>query len=260
VARWLTLAKTHLRRRTATSSKQTCPALDTHFQAVSKAAGEELTFQTAKNIPTFKERLRSGEYDIAYMNPYHYTVFHKQPGYQAIANARDKRIKGIIVVPKDRPIQNISQLLGSTLALPAPAAFAATVLPQAAFRPASIECTPKYVSSHDSVYQTVAKGFYPAGGGVMRTLKNITPQVHAQLRVLWTSEGFTPHAIAVHPRVAQHRVRAIAQALFALHLSEEGKRPVTSIRIKGFQPAQNADWDDARALHLHTIDVKHAAR
>ena len=230
------------------------------LQALGKAAGEDLVFQTAKDIPTFEQRLRDGEYDIAYMNPYHYTVFHAQPGYQAIAHALDKRIKGIIVVHKDSPITNIAQLTGSTLAFPAPAAFAATVLPQAAFRRGAIGFEPKYVSSHDSVYQTVAKGIYPAGGGVLRTLNNVAPKIREQLRILWTSEGFTPHAIAVHPRVTPQRVSAIAQALYRLHETQQGMRLVSSIRIKGFQRAHNSDWDDVRALNLNTLNVKHAAR
>ena len=42
-------------------------------------------------------------------------------GYQAVARARDKRIRGIIVVPKDSPIESLAELDGKELAFPAPA-------------------------------------------------------------------------------------------------------------------------------------------
>ena len=129
--------------------------------------GLEVQFRTAPDIPAFEQRLASGEYDIAYMNPYHYTVFHESPGYSAIAKARDKRIKGIIVVRKESPIERLEQLDGEQLAFPAPAAFAASILPRSHLKAIGIEFIPKYVSSHDSVYSSVAKGFFPAGGGVI---------------------------------------------------------------------------------------------
>ncbi|MEH6446772.1 MAG: PhnD/SsuA/transferrin family substrate-binding protein, partial [Oceanospirillaceae bacterium] len=124
-------------------------------QYLSEKTGMNIIFSTARDIPTFEKRLLAGEYDIAYMNPYHFTVFNQKPGYQAIAKEQSKRIKGIIVVPKDSLITQLSQLDGKTLAFPAPAAFAASVLPRAKMRADGIKITPKYVSSHDSVYLSV---------------------------------------------------------------------------------------------------------
>ena len=128
-------------------------------------AGVAIEFQTAKDIPTFEQRLAEGGYDCAYMNPYHFTVFHENPGYEAVARAQDKRIKGILVTRKNSPIQNIEDLKGLSLAFPAPAAFAATILPQRELAAKGIDIESNYVSSHDSVYRTVARGLYPAGVG-----------------------------------------------------------------------------------------------
>ena len=69
--------------------------------AVGERAGVEIRFKTAPDIPTFEQRLARGEYDLAYMNPYHFTMFNQKPGYRALARARDKRIKGILVVRQD---------------------------------------------------------------------------------------------------------------------------------------------------------------
>jgi phosphonate transport system substrate-binding protein len=217
--------------------------------------GLEIQFRTAPDIPAFEQRLASGEYDIAYMNPYHYTVFHESPGYNAIAKARDKRIKGIIVVRKDSPIETLEQLDGKQLAFPAPAAFAASILPRAHLEDIGIGFTPKYVSSHDSVYSSVAKGFFPAGGGVIRTLRNTEPAIRDQLRVLWTTPGYTPHAIATHPRIDKATSGKLVAAIIGMEQDETGRKLLEAIKVKGFEQAEDRDWNDVRDLRLDTIET-----
>ena len=131
---------------------------------LSARAGRDVVFATAKNIPTFEARLRAGDYDLAYMNPYHFVVFHEAPGYQALVRQQHKRIKGVIVARKDSAIESLQQLEGSRLAFPAPAAFAASILPRGELKNQGVAFTPQYVSSHDSVYLSVAKGSVPGGG------------------------------------------------------------------------------------------------
>ncbi len=212
--------------------------------------GLRIIFRTAPDIPTFEQRLYEGEYDIAYMNPFHFTVFNRQPGYRALAKAKDKKIHGIIVVRKDSDIKTLNDLQGKEMAFPAPAAFAATVLPLANFKVQGIGIKTNYVLSHDSVYRTVAKGIFAAGGGVMRTFKSVDPKVSQELRVLWTTPGYTPHAIAFHPRVNSKQLAAIKQAVVEMHLSEQGKYLLKRVSIKEFEVAQDKDWDDVRALKI----------
>ena len=188
------------------------------------------------------------------MNPYHYTVFQQSSGYQAIAKARGKYIKGIIVARNDsQGIQSLTELNNSTLAFPSPAAFAASILTRSHLAGLELNFTPKYVSSHDSVYRAVAKGLYPAGGGIMRTFNNVSPEIRQQLRVIWTSNGYTPHAIAYHPRVKPEVILKIQQALLALEQSEQGKAVLSGIKIQGFEAAKDSDWNDIRTLNLEQL-------
>lgn len=217
---------------------------------LSEKSGHRLVFKTAKNIPTFEQRLSQGEYDIAYMNPYHYTVYHDEPGYTAMAKARDKRIKGIVVVHKDSPVQSLEDLAGEQLAFPSPAAFAASILTRSEFQARGVAFEPQYVSSHDSVYRNVASGRMAAGGGVLRTFNNVDPEIRDQLRILWTTPGYTPHAIAVHPRVPAEVVQDIQRALVEMDATAEGSALLESIRLKGLEAAVDGDWDDVRALRI----------
>ena len=102
-------------------------------------------------------------------------------------------------MPKDSPVKALQDLNNATVVFPAPAAFAASLLVQAELRRSGVQFTPKFVHSHNSVYMNVAKGFFPAGGGVPRTFGLLDPQYRDNLRILWQSQPYTTHAIAYRP-------------------------------------------------------------
>lgn len=217
---------------------------------VGKQAGVRLQFETAKSIPEFEKRCADGLYDIAYMNPYHYTVFHESPGYEAIAKQAKKQIQGIIVKRKDNPMTTLEDLANETLAFPAPRAFAATLLTRAALDAKSVPYAPKFVSSHDSVYRGVAKGLFPAGGGIVRTFKGIEPDIQDQLEIFWKTPTYTPHAFAIHPRVSSEAKTAIVTHILALDDTETGRNLIAPLNFKGIDAASDNEWDDVRALNI----------
>lgn len=211
----------------------------------------DLRFSTARNISTFEKRVKSGKYDIVYMNPYHYTMFHEEQGYNAFAKAKKKRLKGILVVAKDSPYRTINDLNNSELAFPSNA-FAANLVPRAVLTKTNVDFSSKYVSSHESVYRNIARGRYPAGGGVMRTFNNASPEYKNKLRVLWTSDGYTPHAFAAHPRVPQEIVDKLQKALLNMEKDPNGKALLKKIRLKGIEKGTDREWDDVRALNIQS--------
>lgn len=224
------------------------------FENLSATSGYRIEFKTAPDIPEFERRLAAGIYDLAYMNPYHYTTFHQQPGYQAFARAKARKLKGIVVVRADSPYQSMSELAGQTLAFPSPAAFAASIVTRAYLQNQAIPFQAKYVSSHDSVYRSVARGLYPAGGGVMRTFNNAEDTIREQLRILWVSPGYTPHAFAAHPRLDSSTVDIIRTAMVELDQTETGRTLLGNLKFKGIEAASDGDWDDIRAMNLQLLD------
>ncbi len=215
--------------------------------------GYRFVFETAPDIPTFEARIESGEYDFAYLNPYHFTVFNKgEQGYQAVAKARNRLVRGVLVVRKDSHIVSPSGLAGETLAFPAATAFGASILPRAHLGSAKISYDIRYVSSHDSVYRAVAEGFFSAGGGIVRTLDNLDPDVRGQLRVLWASTDYTPHAIAARSEVDVAVRMSVRQSLNTMHDNNDGREALKILKLPGFESADNSDWDDVRSLHIDT--------
>jgi len=216
------------------------------IKAIENKTGIKLKLKIDSTIPAFEQKLENQTYDFAYMNPYHYTVFHEK-GYVAFAKAKDKKIKGIFVSQKGSSIRSLADLEGKTISFPSPNAFAATLLTEAELRKKGINYTANYVKSHDSVYANVQLGRHVAGGGIKRTF-GVFQDEHkdSKLKVLWTSKGYTPHAFAYHSRVPVDIAKKISDALFNVELSVLKKAKIKN----GFMPALDADWNDVRALKI----------
>lgn len=224
---------------------------------ISNFTGLDIEFKTAKDIPTFESDLAQGKYDLAYINPYHFVVFNESPGYRSLVHQKDKKILGLIVVRKDSPIKKIDDLAGAEIAFPAPAAFAATIITSAHLRNNDIPFIPRYVNSHDSVYLAVQRNFFSAGGGIMRTLNTSPENVRKDLRVLWTSEGYTPHPIVTHPNMAEADRQAILNALIAVSNDTSKSLLLKNIGLSGFTASDDKDWDDVRALGIASLSRPH---
>ncbi|EGR1545631.1 phosphate/phosphite/phosphonate ABC transporter substrate-binding protein [Vibrio parahaemolyticus] len=212
-------------------------------------AGVEIKFATARDIPTFEARLMAGAYDIAYMNPYHFTLVNQKPGYTALARAKNKRITGIIVARRGKLV-SLDELQEKTIAFPAPRAFAASIITQSELAQKGIKFTPKYVGSHDSVYLGVLKGLYVAGGGVKRTFESLPSETKEQLSVIYTTAGYTPHAIAVSNNVDEEITLALRKAISQLNDDPKAQESFTLLNIDGLQLAQDQDWQDVVQLGI----------
>lgn len=214
---------------------------------LSQKTQTKFKFTTAKDIPTFNAQVLAGAYDFMYHNPHVYVTANEAVGYTALAHAKDKKIKGIIVVAKDSPYQSLKDLQQQKLAFPK-GAFAAELLPRAQLIREGVEFQSNYTKTHDNAYQAVAEGLFAASGGVMRTFNATKPEVKEKLRVLWTSPGYTPHAFAAHPRVPK-TFQAQVQALL-VGMSDDAQllAQLKKMKLKGIQAAGDANWDDVRAL------------
>ena len=86
----------------------------------------------------------------------------------------------------------------------------------------------------------------------MRTFNNASPEYKDKLRILWKSDGYTPHAFAAHPRVPQDVVDKLQKALLEMDQDPEGKALLKKLRLKGIEKASDNEWNDVRALNIQS--------
>ena len=104
-----------------------------------------------------------------------------------------------------------------------------------------------YVKSHDSVYRAVAAGLYPAGGGVLRTFNSIPKDLRDQLRVIYETKAYTPHAFAALPSVDSSIVEKIALVMRQI---DPTSHLLKALGMSGIDSARDEQWNDVRALGL----------
>jgi ABC-type phosphate/phosphonate transport system substrate-binding protein len=217
------------------------------IERVSHDTGLAIQFATTATIPIFEACLKAKAFDLAYMNPYHYVVVSRDSNYRALVHSTEP-LQGILVTRKDSAIADVKGLEGLEVAFPAPAAFGASILPRAELAAANVTITARYVLSHDSVYQAVANGLLPAGGGIIRTWDNLPAAIKDRLRILYSTARYTPHAIAASEAIDAPTAQKITDALAAL---DRTAAPLLKpLGIQHFQPAQDSDWDDIRQLRI----------
>ena len=213
-----------------------------------KETGIKVVFKTKRSIPLFEKELYSGNYDISYMNPYHFTLANDQQKYEAFTRA-DKRIVGILLA-KDKEIDfKPENLKGQTFLFPAPNAFAATLLTKYELKKkygfdVDKDAKVLYVNSHDSVYKGVARGVGYLGGGIIRTYNNfLDANDKDKINIVYKTSSYPSHPIAAHPRVSKEDVAKL-QAAF-LNMPADIKKILS---IKNFIKTDTKEYDEIRAI------------
>lgn len=221
------------------------------FQYLSRKTGYDVRFRTGQDVPTYQRQCIDGKYDMIYINPYHYAnLIRPKSGYEAFAQEKGGKLVGAVVVRKDSHYRTLRDLQGKNLAFPGRTAIVATLMPLAAFRASGTSVQEHYVSSHESAFHAVAKGLYDGGGGDMKTLNNMRPELRDQLRVLWTATPLPPLVFAAHPRVPKQVVRRVQAAMIAMDHDPAAVRLLQSLDFKGIVAARDSDYDAVRKLKL----------
>jgi len=213
-----------------------------------KETGIKVIFKTEKSIPKFEKELYAGNYDISYMNPYHFIVANTKQGYEAFTRA-NKNIVGIVLSKNTEVNFDPKNLKGKTFLFPAPNAFAATLLPKLEFKSKfnfdiDKEARVLYVNSHDSVYKGISRDIGYLGGGIIRTYNNfLNKNDKDKLHIVYKTSPYPSHPIAAHPRVNKDIVKKIQSAF--INMPNEIKKVLS---IKAFKVTDSKEFDVIQQL------------
>jgi phosphonate transport system substrate-binding protein len=213
--------------------------------------------KTSPSIPVFEQQFSDGEFDFAYMNPYHAVVANNKQGYIPIIRDIGRKLFGIIVVRKDSPLQSVKQLDGKKVAFPAPNALGAALIPRAEFvRKFKIKVEELYVKSHSSVYLNVLLGKTDAGGGVQKTLNQQPDNIRNNLRILYKTSEVAPHPFTAHRRVTRDIQEKVKAAFLALGDDAQGRKLLEEVPIKKVGLANMVDYEPLMEMGLEEFYVE----
>lgn len=227
------------------------------LREVESLSGIKLQMVGSPQIPEFEKSFMAGEFDFAYMNPYHALVAMETQHYEPLVRDHGRQLSGILVVHKDSPITTIAELNGKRVAFPAPNALGASLMTRADMANRfHIEVEPEYVQTHSSVYLNVALNRFVAGGGVLSTLKQQAPYIQDSLRVLYETERVAPHPVVAHPRVRRRDQQAVLKAFMTLGQSESGRELLRRIPMHEVGLASTDDYRSLKQLGLDAFYQK----
>lgn len=161
--------------------------------------GASFKIEGATNFDEYEKKLQNRKFHFALPNPFQ-TVNAFKDGYNVFAKmANDKNFRGVILVRKDSGIKKLSDLKGQSMAFPAPAAVAATMLPQAYLQQHGVDISKdldiKYVGSQESSIMNVMLGNTKASGVFWpswRVFSKRRPELAQELKIIWQSSSL-PH-------------------------------------------------------------------
>lgn len=209
------------------------------------------------SIPEFEKQFQAGDFDFAYMNPYHSLMAYKSHGYEPLVRDVHRTLFGIVVVREDSRLQSVQDLDGESVAFPAPNALGAALLPRAEFGEIyKINIQPRYVRSHTSVYLNVVTGQAAAGGGVYKTLQKQPESVRNALKIIYKTPQVAPHPVVVHPRVDKSIQEKVREAFMKLGSTPEGRKLVAEIPIKEIGVATREDYEPLNQMGLDKYYVQ----
>lgn len=208
-------------------------------------------------IPNFEESFMAGDFDFAYMNPYHAMLAGERQGYIPLVNDGGRKLFGILVVPKDSPVKNLKDLNNQRVAFPAPNALGASLLMRAELETIhGVKVKPVYVQTHSSVYLNVILGKTVAGGGVMGTLKRQSQKIRDRLRVIYKTRTMTPHPVTAHSRVPEVHREAVRQAFLDMAKTKKGQGLLDKIPMKKAISARIENYQELKTWGLDRFFVR----
>ncbi|MFW2542664.1 phosphate/phosphite/phosphonate ABC transporter substrate-binding protein [Primorskyibacter sp. 2E107] len=203
------------------------------------------------HVPAFETAYARGDFDFAYMNPYHALVAGEADGTRAIIHDGGQQMSGVLVVKADSPYHAVGDLEGQTIAFPAPNDLGAALLMRADLdRIFSLHYDSSYVATHSSAYYNVLLGDAAAAGGVMATLTAHDELVRQNLRVIYETRGLPPHPVSVHPRVPDPVSQAVQAAFVSMAQTEEGAAMLARVPLVKAAKANQEQYQALRSLNL----------
>jgi phosphonate transport system substrate-binding protein len=226
------------------------------LQQLRDETGKKFELRASTTIPEFENALTQGEFDFAYMNPYHLLMANQSAGYVPLVRDHSRQLTGILVVSANSKIESPKDLNGLSIAFPAPNALGASLQMRQELNDIyQISFTPKFVKTHDAVYLNVLLNETAAGGGVMGTLRKQSAQIQNALKVIHETKPVAPHPFAALKTVPAELRQQVAQIMIDFAATDIGKDALKKIPINQIGAATLEDYQSLAEMGLERFYV-----
>lgn len=213
-----------------------------------RIAEASFTLEASRNYQEFENKLASGSLDLAMPNPYQ-TLLALQQGYSVFGKmANDDVFRGIVLVRRDKDISRPDQLQGQKISFPSSTALAATMMPQYALHQQGLpwgSYQPQYVGSQESsimnvlLDETLAGATWPTP---WQAFQQDFPERAEQLEVLLETPPLINNSWVARNALDQQLVQHVAEVLFSLHETAQGREILAALPLERFEAASNTDY------------------
>jgi len=220
------------------------------LEELEKRTGIKFIIEGSPRIPDFESSFIRGDFDFAYMNPYHSLIAFDTQKYVPLVRDHARKLYGIVVVSKKSGIKSIDELLNKRIAFPAPNALGASLMVRSDLKSKKIKFDPIYLQTHTSAYLNVLLGKASAAGGVFGTYSRQKKNIRENLKIIYETKKVSPHPIVAHPRVPKEIVTKVKKAFLELGEDLKMAELLKKIPIKKVGIAKVEDYQKLREMEL----------
>ena len=238
--------------------------MDAVFAPVSQKLGEllgqKVRFRTTSTMSTFVERLRTGHYDFAILQPVLYPLLKEGMDYVPIAKFEES-LTAQILVPASSSIQSIDDLRGKIVATPpllGPIFHLADHELQKANIALGRDVTLRKNKSIDACFQQMVIGRADACLAPSFSVPQIQQTLGLDLRILLQSDSVPNRLLIAHKQLSADAQEKILKAFVDLRDVSGGGRLLAAMNTTGFVAFEYRDYEKVQTTLRHLQQEHHS--
>lgn len=218
--------------------------------------GRPIQVFTASDFRSFFERTQKEEYDIVLTAPHFARLAITEANYVALATYKAE-LNSVIIVKRDSPIQQLSELRGKSIAVPDKLAIV-TMLGTQLLREAGLQPDKDYqlvvTRSHSSAALSVQSSQHAAAIIGSTPFKQLPQEQQDGLRIIGTSATLPTQYYLAHKRLGGRQIEQIRSAL--LQFAEKtpaGQKFIEDSHYGGIRASNGAEL---KKMDIFSLEVK----
>ncbi len=203
--------------------------------------------------------MRRGELDASFLCAGPYIDLHDRLGLEPVAvpqSAGRSRYYAYIIVPKDSPVRDFTELRGKTFAFIDPQSNTGKLVP--AYMLARLGETPArffkkviYTYGHDRAIRAVAEEMVDGAAvssNIWELFAKKNPELTAKTRIIVRSEPFGAPPFVVSRTLDASTKRRLRDVFLSMHEDPRGSKVLQGMMIERFVPGDDHDYDSVREM------------